>query len=137
LDESLDEHEIAKITGLNRQPPRADRTISAPELRAQQTAQALGFTVKTATELRDGDYGTWGGRAFDEVHSSDPDGVVAWLTDPDATPHRGDSIAHLVARVAQWLDGQNETGHTVAVTILVIPRGIAHALSALAWRSEN
>jgi broad specificity phosphatase PhoE len=131
LDESLDEREIAKITGLNWQPPRADRIISAPERRAQQTAQALGFTVKTVTELRDCDYGTWGGRAFDEVHSSDPDGVVAWLTDPDATPHKGDSIAHLVARLAQWLDGQNETGHTVAVTHPAVIRGlIVHALTA-------
>jgi broad specificity phosphatase PhoE len=131
LDESLDERDIAKITAQNWQTLRADRIVSAPERRAQQTAQALGLTVETVTELRDCDYGTWGGLEFDEVHSSDPDGVVAWLSDPAATPHSGDSIAHFVARVAQWLVGQNGTGHTVAVTHPAVIRGlIVHALNA-------
>jgi broad specificity phosphatase PhoE len=132
LDEPLEEREISKIVGLKWQIPRAQRILAAPERRAQQTALALGLTPETATELRDCNYGMWNGREFDEVSSGDPAGVAEWLSNPLATPHGGDSIANLIARVGQWLDDSLETGHTVAVTHpAIIPRSaIVHALNA-------
>lgn len=131
LNEPLDEREISRIVELKWKMPRIHRTLTAPEQRAQQTARALGLAAETAMELRDCNYGTWGGREFDEVSSRDPEGVIEWLSNPLATPHGGDSIASLIARVSQWLDDSFETGHTVAVTHPAVIRGaILHALNA-------
>jgi broad specificity phosphatase PhoE len=123
LDEPLDVDEIAKITALNWQVPRAQRILSAPERRTQQTAKALGLVAETTTELRDCNYGDWNGRDFDEVHLNEPEGIAEWLTNPLSTPHGGNSISDLIARVGKWLDKQTDPGHTIAVTHPAVIRG--------------
>ena len=41
----------------------------------------------------------------------------AWLEDPHATPHGGESVTQLCERVAAWLSSLQATpGHVVAVT---------------------
>ena len=131
LDETLDEREISTIVELKWQVPRLHRILSAPERRTQQTARALGLSAETEMELRDCNYGTWGGREFEEVSSGDPESIVEWLSNPSATPHGGDSIASVIDRVGQWLDSLPRTGHIMAVTHpAVIRSAILHALNA-------
>jgi len=140
MDEALDEREIAKIAALNWYAPRAQQIVSAPELRAQQTACALGLSSSIAIELRDCDYARWSGREMDEIHAEDPDGILAWLTDPSSSPHGGESIENLINRIGRWIEEQLDRNHTIAVTHPAVIRGaIVYALGAQAqafWRFD-
>jgi broad specificity phosphatase PhoE len=146
LDEPIAEPEIARIAALAWRAPRAKRAWSAPEQRAQQTAHALGLDAVRANELRDCDYGRWRGRTMDEVHAEEPEGILAWLSDPAAAPHGGESIQSLIGRAGKWLDeqceidAQHDAGHIVAVTHpAVIRAAIVHALRLPAptfWRFD-
>ena len=131
LDESLEEREIARIKALRWRAPRAERILAAPERRAQETAQALGLSASSEPTLRDCDYGTWRGRALSELQQDDSELLAAWLTDPAAAPHGGESLVVLIDRVGRWLDSQSGAGHTIAVTHPGIIRcAIVHALSS-------
>jgi broad specificity phosphatase PhoE len=131
LDEPLEEREIAKIAALGWSAPRARSVLSSPERRAQQTAQALGISAEIAVELRDCDYGAWSGSTLAEVEQRHPEEVLAWLSDPGAAPHGGESILQLIARIAAWLEEQRVFNHTIAVTHpAVIRSAIVHALQA-------
>ena len=116
LDEPITEREISRIAALNWSVPRAERIWSAPEQRAQETARLLGLEATVADGLRDCDYGRWRGRSMDEVQSADPEGILAWLTDPSSAPHGGQSIEDLIERVGRWIDQQRGVSHTLAVT---------------------
>ncbi|MEU8266800.1 histidine phosphatase family protein [Sphaerisporangium sp. NPDC049002] len=95
----------------------AGRVVCGPSLRCRQTAAGLGLTAETDDGLRDCDFGRWAGRTLAEVGAEDPEGVRAWLTDPAAAPHGGESVLGLVDRVAAWLGSQDEAGGArVAVT---------------------
>ncbi|MCX5044493.1 histidine phosphatase family protein [Aldersonia sp. NBC_00410] len=72
----------------------------APELRTRETASALGVEGHAEPELRDVDYGKWRGLSMDDVPVEQ---LSAWLSDPAARPHGGESIVELIARVAGWL----------------------------------
>jgi broad specificity phosphatase PhoE len=55
--------------------------------------------------------------------------MVAWLTDPAAAPHGGESIASLIKRTGSWLEEQRDVAHIIAVTHPAVIRGaIVHAL---------
>ncbi|HVJ55542.1 MAG TPA: histidine phosphatase family protein [Aliidongia sp.] len=110
---------------------RIDRVFAAPERRTQQTAAALGFEATDLPALRDGDFGSWRGCSLADIEAGDPSGIVAWLTDPGAAPHGGESILDVLARVGGWLDGFREPGHTVAVTHpSVIRAAVVHSFQA-------
>ncbi len=96
--------------------PKRKRVFAGPERGTQQTAQALGLAAVVAVELRDCDYAAWGGREFEELQQDQPEWVVAWLTDPVAVPHGGESIVNLLDRLGRWMDEQGKDGHMVAVT---------------------
>jgi broad specificity phosphatase PhoE len=129
LDEPVVEREIAKIATLNWTAPRANRVQSGPELRTRQTSHALKLNAAISDELRDCDYGAWNGLTMDEVQLENPDGMVAWLTDPAAAPHGGESIASLIKRTGSWLEEQRDVAHIIAVTHPAVIRGaIVHAL---------
>jgi broad specificity phosphatase PhoE len=140
LDEPIAGPEMAKIAAQRWSCPKAERIWSAPEQRAQQTACALGLTAMLAEELRDCDYGQWHGRAMEQVQAEDPEGILAWLADPAAAPHGGESIEHLIRRIGAWLGGQREVKSTIAVTHpAVIRSAIVHALHIPAqafWRFD-
>ena len=130
-DEPLEQQEISKIALLSWKAPRAHQVFSAPELRTQQTVQALGLAATIAIELRDCDYGIWQGRELSNLQTQDPEGVAAWLTDSGAAPHGGESIASLISRVGRWFDQLKEDGHTIAVTHPAVIRGaVIHVLNA-------
>ena len=129
LDEPITEREIARIAALNWSAPQAERIWSAPEQRTQETSRLLGLAATVADELQDCDYASWRGRSMDEVQSADPEGILAWLTDPSSAPHGGQSIEDLIERVGRWIDQQHGVSHTLAVTHpAVIRAAIVHAL---------
>jgi broad specificity phosphatase PhoE len=105
-DEPLDEHGKVSAAALAGRLPSADRWLTSPELRARDTARALGFDAAVEPALRDCDYGSWGGRSFEDVCAREPKAVAVWLSDPAATPHGGESILGLMKRVANWLQGE-------------------------------
>ncbi|WAZ24626.1 histidine phosphatase family protein [Streptomyces cinnabarinus] len=113
--------------------PSAGDRYTAPSLRCRRTATALGWeAVAVEPELRDLDMGRWRDRTLDRVAADEPDGFAAWLTDPHASPHGGESVAGLCARVAAWADAlPPDTGRMVAVVEQAAARAaILHALSA-------
>ena len=75
------------------------------------------------------------------MQAEEPDDVAAWLRDPAAAPHGGESLIALIERVATWLDAQAATpGRIVAVThASVIRAAIVHAMGAAPrcfWRID-
>jgi broad specificity phosphatase PhoE len=140
LDEPLAQREMAKVAALGWKAPRAHRVVSGPERRAKQTAEALGLSAENAVELRDCDYGAWRGYTLNEVEQRHPEEVLAWLTDPGAAPHGGESILQLITRMGDWLKEQSSVDHTIAVTHpAVIRSALVHTLQSPAssfWRID-
>jgi broad specificity phosphatase PhoE len=131
LDEPLEKRELEKVAALGWKAPRAHHVVSGPERRAKQTAEALGFSAENAVELRDCDYGAWSGHTLSEVELRQPEEVFAWLTDPGAAPHGGESILQLITRIGAWLEEQRAPDHTIAVTHpAVIRSALIHTLQA-------
>ncbi|WP_078629347.1 histidine phosphatase family protein [Streptomyces sp. 142MFCol3.1] len=113
--------------------------VRAPSVRCAQTADAFGLVAAVEPALRDLDLGTWCGRTVDDIAAADPDGFSAWLTDPDAAPHEGESVRRLCRRTADWMNSvAPDTGHVVAITEAAVVRAaLVHALAAPArafWR---
>ncbi len=120
---------------------RIDQVRTSPALRARQTAEALGLAATVDVALRDCAYGRWTGRSLADMQAEEPDAVTAWITDPAAAPHGGESVLDVLSRVAHWLDDRaGETGHSVAVTHpAVIRAAIVHAIQATPqsfWRID-
>jgi broad specificity phosphatase PhoE len=141
LDEQLEPREIARVGALGWKAPRVQRILSGPERRAQETADALGLSPTVAVDLRDCDYGAWSGYPLSEVEQREPEAVVAWLTDPGAAPHGGESLVQLLRRTSSWMERQRDAGgHTLAVTHpAVIRSALVHGLQAAAytfWRFD-
>jgi broad specificity phosphatase PhoE len=140
LDEPIAEREVMKLSELNWAVPRAEHVWSAPEQRTQQTARILGLQATAAEELQDCEYGRWRGRSMEAVLAAEPDEILAWLTDPSAVPHGGESIENLIGRAGKWMDEQRTASHIIAVTHPAIIRAaIIHALRIPAqtfWRFD-
>ncbi|MFJ7327538.1 histidine phosphatase family protein [Streptomyces cyaneofuscatus] len=85
--------------------PRSGAVLSGPSERCLGTAAALGLTARAEPALTGWDLGRWSGRRLDEVGAAEPDAVAAWIGDPSAAPHEGESLRALVERVGGWLDG--------------------------------
>lgn len=119
---------------------RSVRVLSAPSPRCRGTAELLGLTVaEEPAALAGCAMGRWRGRRLDELAAEEPESVAAWLSDPDAAPHGGESLRALRARVAGWLDNL-EPGTVWAVAEPdVIRAAVAHALGApeaALWRLD-
>ena len=82
--------------------------------------------------LRDCDYGRWRGLASKDVAEREPDGFAAWLGDPAAAPHGGESLAALIERIGAWLtQSLARESATLAVThASVVRAAIVNALGA-------
>jgi broad specificity phosphatase PhoE len=140
LDEPVLEEEITRGRNLRWSKPANASTWSAPERRARDTSRMLGLSPALSIELRDCDYGEWRGRTMEDVESENREGLLAWLTDPGATPHGGESVETMIGRVGNWMDEQRAVKHTIAVTHQAIVRAaIVHALQIPAqtfWRID-
>lgn len=96
-------------------PP--DQVLCSPMRCARDTVHALGFEANTETALREVDYGRWAGLSLKEVGVAEPDALAAWLSDPSAAAHGGESLRVLLARVAHWAaDYPWAPGHTLVMT---------------------
>jgi broad specificity phosphatase PhoE len=135
-DEPLDDQGRQRLAAFPNSFPDSlrhnDRSFTSPALRARQTAEALGLTTTVEPDLRDCDYGQWTGLTFEEVQTQEPLAMAEWIGNPDTTPHGGESIAALIARVSSWLDAQSTApGTVVAVTHASVMRAaIVCALKA-------
>jgi broad specificity phosphatase PhoE len=76
----------------------------------------LGLEPSISLDLADVNYGAWRGKEMDDIQMSDPEGLSEWLTNVNATPHGGESIAHLIERVERWMERQTGAGHVLAIT---------------------
>ncbi|WP_406452820.1 histidine phosphatase family protein [Streptomyces sp. NBC_01622] len=104
----------------------ADRVLVSPTARCRETASALGLAAVPEPELAGLDMGRWRGLTLDEVMAREPDGVMAWLTDPDAAPHGGESVRALCERAAGWLEmAATFEGRTLAVVEQELVRALA------------
>lgn len=101
-DEPLELRAAASAAALRGRYARTDAR-SSPALRARQTAEALGLAARIEPALRDLDHGRWSGLAMATVIEREPDAFAAFMTDPDACPHGGESVADLVGRARDWL----------------------------------
>lgn len=127
-----DDPPLARATPLPAPLSQVDAAWSSPARRALQTAALLGLSPTVTLALRDCDHGRWRGRTLAEVGAREPEALAAWVADPEAAPHGGESVREVVTRVACWLDERRrERGHHVAVTHGAVIRGaIVHALGA-------
>jgi broad specificity phosphatase PhoE len=93
---------------------------------------ALGLTATIDPLLRDCDYGRWAGSKLADLQTREPEAVAAWLSDPTATPHSGESVLDLLSRASAWLENRvGDSGHSVAITHPAIVRAaIIHAIHA-------
>jgi broad specificity phosphatase PhoE len=132
VDEPLDARALEEARALRPRLDRADFAWTGPAARARQTAEALGLDATVAPELDECDFGAWRGRTLAELDTEDPVAVAAWIEDPAAAPHGGESLLGLLDRVRGWLDVHAGDGsRVVAVTHAgVIRAALVSALDA-------
>lgn len=100
-----------------------DRRLCGPERRVRETAKLLGLQADTEPLLADLDCGRWRGEALSALP---PDELEAWLSEPDAAPHGGESITGLISRVARWLESL--TANPLRVVAVTHPAVIRAAI---------
>jgi broad specificity phosphatase PhoE len=134
VDEPVDARGLAAAAAVGDVLPSGCEALVSPALRCRQTAAAVGLRSVSVVEpaLAECDFGAWAGRALTDINEEDPVVVAAWIADPDARPHGGESLRAFAARVADWVDGQARLGGSaVAVTHAgVVKAALVHALGA-------
>jgi broad specificity phosphatase PhoE len=131
-DEPLDDRGRARAAELLAHLPRVDCCWTSPELRARQTAEALGLSATVQPTLQECDYGRWAGKTLTEIAAQEPQAADCWLHDPSAVPHGGESILDLMRRVANWLaeEGAREQRSIAVTHATIIRAAIVHAMDA-------
>ncbi|PFH28709.1 histidine phosphatase family protein [Burkholderia sp. JKS000303] len=130
-DDPLDAHGLADAASVRERFADGPHAIvlSSPARCARQTADALGLRARLDDALRDVDYGRWRGKRLHELARDLPDELDAWIGDPRASPHGGESFDDVAGRVGAWLDGLPPDRDVVAITHAAIVRAaVAHAL---------
>ncbi|MEA2320006.1 MAG: hypothetical protein QOD44_4195 [Solirubrobacteraceae bacterium] len=132
VDEPLDEPGRIAATILADALPRRCEVLCSPALRCRQTAEAAGLEARPDPALAECDFGSWAGATLADVHASDPESTRAWMLDPGAAPHGGESLSAFAHRVGAWLDAQaREDGAAAAITHAgVVKAAVVHALGA-------
>ncbi|MCX4760711.1 histidine phosphatase family protein [Streptomyces sp. NBC_01275] len=82
----------------------AELRYCSPTPRSRATGDVLGYAPLVQLALRDCDMGRWRGLTLGEAMAREPEAVDAWLADPHAVPHGGESLLAFIARVGGWLD---------------------------------
>jgi broad specificity phosphatase PhoE len=111
----------------------AELRYCSPTPRSRATGDALGYAPLVQLALRDCDMGRWRGLTLGEAMAREPGAVDAWLADPRATPHGGESLMAFIARVGNWLDTRpvEDGGRIVAVAEpSVVRAALVYALKA-------
>ena len=140
-EEALEASAIGALEALKGRLCPYAYVLTAPSGAARETAAALGLDAVVEMALRDCDYGRWRGLASKDVAHREPDGFAAWLGDPAAVPHGGESFAAVIERTGAWLaQSLAREGATLAVThASVVRAAIVNALgagSSAFWRVD-
>ncbi|WLQ39041.1 histidine phosphatase family protein [Streptomyces laculatispora] len=141
-DAPLDDSGLRQARAAADAVPAAGRHLRGPSLRCATTADALGLRCHPEHALRDWEMGRWSGARLTEVSADEPDRVAAWLADPSAAPHGGESLLGLCARVGAWLDSLrgSDDGPVLGVAEPAVIRAAAvHALDLppqVFWRLD-
>lgn len=125
-DEPPEADSLARAAALGAGLGRIERLWHGPERRAAETAAALGLRAAPEADprLRDMAAGDWAGRSLGQVERDAPGALMAWLTDPEAAPPGGESVAAVAARVGDWLARVPEARRAVAVTSPAVARAV-------------
>ncbi|CAM5233861.1 hypothetical protein SAURM35S_04553 [Streptomyces aurantiogriseus] len=135
-DRPLDQagwEEVLRVGGELLPLAAAELRYCSPTPRSRATGDALGYAPLVQLALRDCDMGRWRGLTLGEAMAREPSAVDAWLADPRATPHGGESLLEFVSRVGGWLDTRpvEDGGRIVAVAEpSVIRAALVYALKA-------
>jgi len=131
-DDSLEASAVGVLEALRGRLRPYAQVLTSPAPAARETAQALGFHAEVEMALSDCDYGRWRGLASKDVSEREPDEFAAWLGDPGAAPHGGESLADLIERIGAWLtQALARESATLAVTHAAVVRAaIVKALGA-------
>lgn len=135
-DEPLDDRGRADAVPLADLVAAPIEVLASPAVCCLQTAEAAGLSVNAVdAAIAECDFGRWRGRTVKEVVAEGPEGaeaVGAWMTDPAACPHGGETLIAFAARVGRWLDSQAQLdGRAIAITHGgVVKAAVVHALRA-------
>lgn len=126
-DHPLDELGERQAQAVARELAGADRVISSPLRRSQQTAAGIGPVVMTDDRWIELDYGDLEGARIADVPAST---WASWRTDDDFVPAGGESHADLSRRVVEACEELlvASTSETIVVVSHVGP-----IKAALAW----
>ncbi|HEV7480026.1 MAG TPA: histidine phosphatase family protein [Roseiarcus sp.] len=131
-DDPLEASAIGALDALRGRLRPYAQVLTSPARAARETAVALGFDAEVEMALSDCDYGRWRGLASKDVAEREPDEFAAWLGDPAAAPHGGESLAVLIERIGAWLT-QALAGETATLAVThaaVIRAAIVNVLGA-------
>jgi broad specificity phosphatase PhoE len=131
-DDSLEASAVGALEALRGRLRPHVYVLTSPARAARETAHALGFDAEVEMALSDCDYGRWRGLASKDVAEREPDEFAAWLGDPAAAPHGGESLAVLIERIGAWLtQALARESATLAVThASVVRAAIVNVLGA-------
>lgn len=117
LDESLDDYGRRDAAEIADQFRSASVVLASPAKRALETAAILGLDPEIDISLRDLDLGSWAGCTISSIADTNAEALASWLSDPSSTPHGGESVEGLFARISLWMRAISERqGRIVAVT---------------------
>ncbi|MFI6484744.1 histidine phosphatase family protein [Nonomuraea sp. NPDC050663] len=120
---------IGKASSLSTRIREAGFAWVSPAPAAAQTAMALGWEARPVAALAEADHGRWRGLPYTQVAEDEPEALAAWLADPEAAPHGGESLAALATRVAGWMESVRDEPEIVAVCDAgAIRAALGHAL---------
>ncbi|MBW3576731.1 MAG: histidine phosphatase family protein [Actinobacteria bacterium] len=138
-DEPLDPRGRQQAAALAGMLPAIEALVS-PAARAVETAVLAGYADATRDpDLGEADFGAWAGRRLDDVGREDPAALRRWLTEPDAAPPGGESIADLMRRVARLLARLRDRQAVCFTHGGPIKAAVVHALGAplaAVWRVD-
>lgn len=132
-DEAIDDRGRAAAAALSDVLPSGYDVLCSPARRCLETAACAGLAQPAVDDdLAECDFGSWTGRALATLTEEQPDAVRAWMTEPGAAPHGGESLTAFAARIARWLDAQaTRDGGAIAITHGgVVKAAVVHALGA-------
>jgi broad specificity phosphatase PhoE len=107
------------------------RVLTSPARAACETAKAIARSYEVSRAFDDLDHGRWRGQSIKYIAVREPESIAAWLSDPSAAPHGGESIAMLVERIARALEDLDPRadGQVIVVThAIVVKAALVHVL---------
>lgn len=114
------------------------RVIASPACVARETAGWITTDFSIDPAFDDIDFARWRGRSVRDIGEREPENIAAWLSDPHANPHGGESIAMLSTRVNQALDrlaSGPERACIIVVTHAIVLKTALSAVSGLSLKT--